>query len=87
MDDFLHFQWSIFLLDEENGHEVVEKRCADIERNNFDYNEGCETTKIPFKNKLCYCKTSLCNGASTFLTFPVVKLAMVFACMYFPNLY
>ena len=43
----------MFSLDEENGREVVEKRCADIERNNFDYNEGCETTKIPFKNKLC----------------------------------
>ena len=50
---------STFWSDEGNGHEVIEKRCGDIERNEFDYNEGCETTKIPFKNKVCYCKTSL----------------------------
>ena len=76
----------IFFLDEENGQEVIEKQCGEIERNEFDYNEGCETTKIPFKNKVCYCKTSLCNGASTFSsTFSFLKLAIALTSIYLLN--
>ena len=75
---------STFWSDEGNGHEVIEKRCGDIERNEFDYNEGCETTKIPFKNKVCYCKTSLCNGSSTFnVAFSSLNLAMALIFAYF----
>ena len=81
---FLCVIFSPFWSDEENGHEVIEKRCGDIERNEFDYNEGCETTKVPFKNKVCYCKTSLCNGASTFAdTFYSLKLAITLIGIYF----
>ena len=59
----------IHLLDEENGQEAIEKGCGEPERNNFEYNDGCETTKIPFKSKECYCKTSLCNGAPQLVFF------------------
>ena len=80
--------YHIHVLDEENGQEVIEKQCGDIERNEFEYNEGCETTKIPFKNKVCYCKTSLCNGAATFsLTFSFPKLAMALTSIYLLNYY
>ena len=48
------------LLDEENGLEVIEKKCGETERPKLDYKEGCETRRIPFKSKECYCKTSYC---------------------------
>ena len=51
------------LLDEENGLEVIEKKCGETERPKLDYKEGCETRRIPFKSKECYCKTSYCNAA------------------------
>ena len=42
----------------------MEKLCADEERPGFEYNEGCDTITVPFKQRECYCKQNLCNSAN-----------------------
>ena len=50
--------------DQTNGFEQSEKLCADEERPGFQYNEGCDTITVPFKQRECYCKQNLCNSAN-----------------------
>ena len=37
---------------------------TDEERPGFQYNEGCDTITVPFKQRECYCKQNLCNSAN-----------------------
>ena len=67
-----------FLVDHLFGYEEITRQCGAKEVNGLIYKEGCETTKIPFKRKECYCKRSLCNSANH-LSFRLhLQLAAVF---------
>lgn len=54
----------LYLSDERNGMEVIEKACGKPELSNFEYKEGCERIGIPYREKECYCRARLCNGAN-----------------------
>ena len=61
---YSNFISTYFVLDHLFGYEEVTRQCGAKEVNGLIYEEGCETTKIPFKRKECYCKRSLCNSAN-----------------------
>ena len=50
--------------DPTHGQERVRKDCGPKEIFGIDYKEKCDTIKVPFKRKECYCRGHLCNGAS-----------------------
>ena len=52
---------SSFFPDNSRGFESVSKKCGPAELNGFNYNEGCDTTKIPIKETTCYCRKDQCN--------------------------
>ena len=52
-----------FVLDHQHGYEETTKQCGAKEVNGFIYEEGCETSDVPYKRKECYCKRNLCNHA------------------------
>ena len=56
--------YTYFFVDHLFGYEEITRQCGAKEVNGLIYKEGCETTKIPFKRKECYCKRSLCNSAN-----------------------
>ena len=80
------------ILDHRYGYEEVTKQCGAQEVNGLEYKEGCETSKIPFKRKQCYCKKSLCNSGTllerksyfnTFLIFCTTFFYSVMVSRYF----
>ena len=73
--DFFNF------LDDRNGRMIIEKACGKPERSNFEYDEGCERIGIPYKQKECYCKTTLCNGTNATLHQSPITL-ITFLCVF-----
>ena len=56
------------LSDHQYGNEEVTKQCGAKEVNGLIYEEGCETSDVPYKRKECYCRRNLCNNAN-----PIVR--------------
>ena len=54
-----------FILDHQHGYEEITKQCGAEEVNGFIYEEGCETSDVPYKRKECYCRQNLCNHANS----------------------
>ncbi len=53
----MHAEWS-------NGTEFeVSKKCGPPEHDDLDYNEGCDSIDVPYRQTICYCKENLCNGS------------------------
>ena len=75
---YSNFISTYFVLDHLFGYEEVTRQCGAKEVNGLIYKEGCETTKIPFKRKECYCKRSLCNSANHISFRLHLQLAAVF---------
>ena len=53
---------NIHVKDTARGLTQTDKLCAAPEESGYEYNVGCDTIDIPFKQEECYCKLNLCNG-------------------------
>ena len=73
----------MFFKDLRNGYTEEHRVCGDLERSDVLYNEGCDSSDVPYDHKICYCKQDLCNAASQSLIALSVIFLTIFVIKYF----